>query len=114
MKKKIDYDEIISQIMENESAAKHLSDEEYQKITQFFKEKLFDFLVSLYKCKKSTLNKHKIKLNQLLIEFSTEILRKFNHQKVDIQLEILTNTLELFNINFFQSEIFIGKTKKII
>lgn len=100
MKKKIDYDEIIAQIMENESAAKHLSDEEYQEIIIFFKEKLFDFLIYLYNCKNSISKKNNSKLNQFLIEFSTDILRKFNHQKINIELEILSNTLELLNSYF--------------
>lgn len=101
MKKEyIDFDELIAQIMENESAGKNLTDEEYQSIINFLKDKLFDFLIFIYKCKNKNIRKSKEKLKEFLIQFSTELIKNFNHGKVEIEINILSSTLSLLNDSF--------------
>lgn len=94
-KEDIDFDELIAQIMENESAGKNLTDEEYQLIINFLKDKLFDFLIFIYKCKNKNIRKSKEKLKEFLIQFSTELIKNFNHGKVEIEINILSNILSL-------------------
>lgn len=100
MEKDFDYDEIIALIMENESASKNLTDEEYQKVILFFKNKFFDFLVFLInqQYKNSSLSKKEIK--DKIISFSLSTLRKINHNKVDIELNAISNLIDNYYLIF--------------
>ncbi|MFN3410940.1 MAG: hypothetical protein ACK4YF_02125 [Exilispira sp.] len=108
MLKNLDYDKIIAKIMENESIAKNLSDDEYQKIIIFLKETLFDFLIFFYlkdqvknKLKKIRTNYFYNLIEEKIINFSCELIRKFHHNNVDIELNILEDALKLLKSTFY-------------
>lgn len=108
MFKNLDYEKIIAKIMENESIAKNLSDDEYQKIIIFLKEILFEFLTCFYqnnqvnnKSKKRRVNYFNNIFEEKIINFSCELIRKFHHNNVDIELNILSDLLQLLKSTFY-------------
>ncbi len=94
-KRKINFDKIIEKILENESIGKNLTDSEFLKVIDFVKNHLFIFLLKLYKIKYSNIFISQNELEDRLFNFCMDLIRKFEHDKVDSQIEILTNLFEL-------------------
>lgn len=90
MKNSVDFDLIISQLMENESLAKNLTDDEYKKIIDFLKDYLFDFILKISK----SYSEEKI------IKFSENLIKSFTHNNVDAEINILKSFIQGYRLTY--------------
>ncbi len=104
----MNYDKIIEKIMENESAAKHLKDDEYIKVIEFIKSHLLNFLQIFYKyksfksiCKRSKLivannskNYHYQSIEENIICLCTEFIKNIKSGNLDLQLEFIKSFID--------------------